>query len=86
MGVGVAGIGVGVSGVGVGGAGVVVGASGIGVGGAEVGLGVSGTGVGVAVRVGTGFGVGRAQPETIVRATISVISVKQLRFISEPPD
>jgi hypothetical protein len=81
VGVGVLGIGVGV-----GGARVGVGASGVGVGGAGVGVGAFGTDVGVAVRDGTGIAVGPAQAERIAKARVSVMNIRQPRFISEPPD
>ena len=59
--------------------------TGVGVAGAEggagVGVGASGTSVGLA----TGIAVGGVQAKTIVKARVSVISLRQLCFISEPP-
>jgi hypothetical protein len=85
VGAGVLGIGVGVAGAGVGDAGISVGA-GMGVGGAGVCVGASGTDVGVAVRDDTGVAVGPAQAERIAKARVSVMNIRQHRFISETPD
>jgi hypothetical protein len=57
------------------------GVTGVSVGGGGIGVGISETNVGVAVRDGTGVAVGPAQA-----ARVSVMNIRQLCFISGPPE